>query len=501
MNKKSLIFFICIFLISSIVFAEDEISEKDIREALAEVYISAKDYDTSISQYREILENNPKNIKIRIKLADVLSWEKKYDEAIALYDEVLSEQEDSKIRLQKARVLGWARKYDESIKEYKKIVPYSEKIDLEMKIKKAYWDNRVKKVINSYKELSAKTNDNLEVMFDVSQMYSYQSMWEEAIETYNNILGISHNHFRAKEGLEKVKIISENVSLKSGYDYFKTQSTSRDSDIQKHILFNELNIPINYKTDIDLGYDLVKRKFKDFRSVTENNYKIGFSYQDRPDWRGNIFYEVIDCDENIDTEYEYGAKLDFRIFDIGEMSLLYEKERLENNSLVIRGGYYRENYKTRVDVDINKRLKQGIDYIYSDYSDSNYKSETGVDIKYYLSLEPKALYVKYRYCFLDFDKNKSQYFSPQGFSTNTIELNWKHFLNKEEIFFGADDLYYELGYSFFLDSQNIFGNKIIANLVWDINKRLNIKLEGQYTHVNSEIYEDKKVTASINYYF
>ena len=66
MIKKSLIFFICIFLISPIVFAEDDVSEEEIRESLADVYLADKDYDKTTSQYKEILKMILKILKLEL---------------------------------------------------------------------------------------------------------------------------------------------------------------------------------------------------------------------------------------------------------------------------------------------------------------------------------------------------------------------------------------------------------------------------------------------------
>ena len=111
---------------------------------------------------------------MKIKLADVLSWDKQYDASSKLYDELLSQREEQALRLQKARVLGWARRYGSALKEYQNIldIKYDEKVDLEMKAKKAYWDNRTITAIDNYKELIEKDTENLEAMFDLAQVYA-----------------------------------------------------------------------------------------------------------------------------------------------------------------------------------------------------------------------------------------------------------------------------------------------------------------------------------------
>jgi hypothetical protein len=118
-----------------------------------------------------------------------------------------------------------------------------------------------------------------------------------------------------------------------------------------------------------------------------------------------------------------------------------------------------------------------------------------------ISYEPKRFTVKYRYSFMDFERIVPQYFSPQDFSAHALSFNWRHFLNKEEIFFGADDLYYDLTYTLSLDSEDITGHNLSAEINWDINKRWNLNLRGSVSDLSSDVYEDRNIMVSIKYYF
>ncbi len=470
--------------------------------SLADLFAYKHEFDKAVILYKEIL-NAKKDLEIKKKLADVLSWDKRYAESLELYDEILKEKEDIRARLQKARVLGWERRYAESLKEYHRIYEASrnELIGLEMKAKEAYWNNRVKSAASHYNELIKNDPANLEAMFDLSQTYAYQSMWKDALQAYQRILDISPTHFRAKEGLKKAKLISEHCSLKSGYEFFEADSTGRDQDIRRSSFFNEFNYPLNYNLSLSAVYRLTYRSFADFSGLLENEWRIKASYINNPDWRLDGFYDFIVYNRDINTMHTFGASYNFRIFDYGISNFSYERERLENNSTVIRGRFYSDNYKERLDMEINKRLKLGMDYLFASYSDGNYKLEPGLDLLYYFSLDPKRLTVKYRYFYNNFDKKVSDYFSPKGFSTNSLAFNWRHFLNKEEIFFGADDLYYGLGYEITVDSKNVVGNKFSAELNWDISKSLNINIKGSVVKSSSNVYKDKNIITAVKYYF
>jgi len=479
-----------------------EPENQEAESLLGDRYAYSKRFDKAITIYRNIL-NESSDREVRIKLAQVLSWNQDYNESLDIYNELLNEKCESGLMLEKARVLGWANRYNQAIVQYQKILDkdYSQAVYLEKAEKQAYWNSRIRHAIEYCKKLLLESPDNQEVAFDLSQIYSYQRMWQKAIDSYNYILSISPVHFRAKEGLEKTKLISERPSIKSGYEYFEAESLQRDSDIKKSVFLNKLTMPLGYKAQLGLEYDLTGRKFKDFESVTENRGKVSLLYTEGLDWSADGFYDFIDYDRDIKTMQEYGGAFNFRVFDFGRSRISYEKERLENNSTVIRGGYYRNNYMGRVDLDVQRSIKIGADYLYSDYSDGNYKNEPAGDILFYLSFAPKMLTIKYRYFYRDFDDTVTEYFSPKDFYNNTIQAQWRHYLNKEGIFFGADNLYYSLGYVLGVDSEDVVGHTFTADFCWDINKRLQIKAEGQYVRSSGNVYEDKRAQVYVKHHF
>lgn len=471
-------------------------------EYLADVLSYSKEFKKAISLYRKVLAAGD-NRDAKRKLADVLSWDKQYSKSVELYDELLAERDDKAIRLQKARVLGWAKDYKGALKEYQKILDrgYDSTVDLEMKSKAAYWNNRVKKAIGLYGGLMEKDRENVEAMFDLSQIYSHNQMWEKARKEFKKILVISPEHFRAKEGEEKARLVSERLSWSPGYEFIESDSHARDMDIRKHIVSSKFRYPLTDYLGIRGDYNITTRSFADFNDVLENEAGIKLSYVNNPYGWAEGFYNVTAYNKDISAIHTFGGKINIKIFDIGTFAFSYERERLENTSNVIRNHYYSDNFKERIDIDINSRLKFGADYLYESYSDHNDRYEPGLDVLYYFSLDPLRLSVKYRYFFREFRNKVPAYWSPKGFTTNSAEINWRHYLNKEEIFYGADDIYYELGYNISLDSTNIAGHKFSGALNWDVNKRLNLNVKGSFTNSSCNVYRDMDVITSLKYYF
>lgn len=477
-------------------------ANRNAKVLLADVYAGSGDFKNALALYRELLAEQYDR-KIKAKMGDVLSWSRDYHGAYQVYDELLAEKDEKALRLQKARILGWDRKYRQAKKEYRKILSQGpdDLVQREMEAKKLYWKNRVKRAITAYKELIQKVSEHAEAIFDLSQIYSYQSMWSEAIKQYKDLLSLFPDHFRAREGLRKAELISTHPLLSSGYEFFRAHSGARDVDIRKNTMTHLLSVPLNQQTNLELGYRFVRRAFLNHRDLTENQARIGLNYQDNPDWSAGVFFNLVTYYKGIAPVYEFGGQFTFRTFDIGQMTLSQEQQRLENNSAVLERRLFRNNFKVRQDIDLTKRLKAGTDYTFSYISDHNSCHEVAADTLYYLMLEPRAFYVKYRYAFRNYRKTQSDYFAPQDFSLHTISVRWKHFLNKKEIFFGANDIYYESGYDVSFDSTGITSHQVLGGLTWDITKRLQIKGEGQYTIASTKIYEDVGGKGTVKYFF
>ncbi|MFH1395242.1 MAG: tetratricopeptide repeat protein [Candidatus Omnitrophota bacterium] len=470
---------------------------------LADTYAYSKRFKKAIILYREILTGND-NPEIKEKLADVLSWDKQYNEAFVLYDEILAQKYKIKVQVQKARVLGWDKQYGKSLKEYKNAVLRSddESVELEMKAKKAIWSHRIETAINDYKKLVKMEPDNLEAAFDLSQVYSYQSMWPEARKEYRKILEESPSHFRAAEGLKKTELMSKHLSWKMGYKFFEADSPSRDMDIKENQLFNNITIPMADNVQLDIDYLLTGRVFRDFHDLLENKGRFKIVYKNMPGFSASGYYGLLHYNKDVE-EYThiFGGNVSSRVFDAGTFDFSFDREELDNTSLVIRKHEYRNNFKPRVDINLNRDCKIGADYLYSHYSDDNFKHEGAFDALCYLSPDPLRFTAKYRYFYRQFKTKVKDYFSPKGFSTHAFGFNWRHYLNKDEIFYGANDLYYDFKYDISIDSTYVVGHKFTWGFNWDLNKRLNFNVQGFVMGSSANVYNEKNVTASIKYYF
>ena len=478
-------------------------NSQEARVLLFDTYAYSKRFKKAILGYRELLKETD-DCNIKIKLADVLSWDKQYKEAVTIYDEILLEKYDQKIHRQKARVFGWSREYKKAEQEYNAILEREHRnvVATEKRAKVAYWSSRPLESISAYKELLGIEPDNSEAMFDLSQIYCYQSMWKESSEVFSNILNIFPNHFRAWEGFQKVRLISEKPYLFSKYRFFEADSLDRDTDIKKYQIINELGVLLNERLRFRLEYRFSEREFSDFPDIREHEYRLHLDYLNKPDWDLSVYFGSVDYNKSLDEQfYLFGSKAAYRINDKYVFKLSYDRERIENNSNSLRQYFHRHKFVNRLDISHSRKLKFGLDYLTAYYFDDNVLHQPGFDALYYLSLEPKRFYVKYRGYYKYFRDKTLDYWSPKGFWNHSLKFAWRHSLNKEEIFFGADDLYYEIAYDLSIDSESNLGNKVYLELNWDVNKRLNLNIKGSFYDASSDVYQESEVVAGFKYYF
>lgn len=407
------------------------------------------------------------------------------------------------VRLKKARVLGWDKRYEDSISEYKKILEKNEveTVRFEMEAKEAYWNKKTNKAIKFYNRLLQSEPLNLEARFDLSQIYCHQSIWDLAYKENKEILAQSKEHFRAQEALTKINLITKHVSCFAGYKFFQAESDDRNTDIDENLFFSTFKIPLTYKLFLDIGYKHTLRKFSDWQDLQENEIGVKLLYFQRPSLSFFVFYNFLQYNRDIKSIGLYGGEVNLRVFDLGEISLKYAKENLVNSSNVIRKRYYADNFSTQFFTDINSKVRVGLDYLYSSISDNNIQNGSEIYTIYYFSLEPKRFSLEYRFKYQSYKNTVEEYFSPNNLKTHIVSWNWRHFLNKEAIFFGGDDLYYDFIYDIAFDSENVFSYALNLELNKDINKKLNINLRCGATFSDANIYKEKHIQLSFKFYF
>ena len=95
--------------------------DNEMRAAMADIFIAAKDYPAAEALLTEYLQLSPNDDIMRLKLAELLSWAKRYSASLEAYELILKHRpNDTQVRRKYAYVLLWAGKRDQATEELRK---------------------------------------------------------------------------------------------------------------------------------------------------------------------------------------------------------------------------------------------------------------------------------------------------------------------------------------------------------------------------------------------
>jgi tetratricopeptide (TPR) repeat protein len=439
-----------------------------------------------------------------LRYARVLSWHRKYREAEKVYDQLIQQDpNDWKVQREKARMLGWDRQYSRAIREYKAMLkkfPDNECIKLEGEAKEAYYDGHDQTAILKYERLISIEPDNLEARFDLAQVYSRQSMWPQAHQAYAQTLDIYPGHFRAREADEKVTALYGGPNLSLSYQFDKQESSARQVDVTQNQFGLDVEQWITPRLTADFRYNYENLSFEQVKiSPDASRFLGGFQYVDHPRGDIGVMFGALDFFDSRNDFWLYDVNAHVRTFDVATLDLTARRrEFIQNfNTWNSRIASYDEG--VALDYFVTRRWFVRPSYMFSAMTDNNEKHTLGADTRYRILWEPTALDVGYRYEQWFFERFSPIYFSPSDFRMHTFYVDWKHYLNKNELFWGTNDTYYNLQYAFEFDSQNQTANTFGVGLHHDFTKKLS--LHADYFFTRGTVYQEDAATVSLKYTF
>ncbi len=473
---------------------------------LTEVLALGGRYDEAIKPLDEILAIEPDNKTALLYKARFLSWNTRYPAALEVYDRLIEKYPEWILpRREKGRVLGWARRYKDSIDTYNGIlgeIGPDGPSELESKAKECFYKGYDSRAIESYKELLELEPENLEALFDIGQVYSRQMRWENARNTYNKVLKILPRHFRAKEALDKVDIMAKGLKAEAGYEFFEAGSASREVDNRYHKSYFDTVLPIHEGLYLQTGEETFFYSPDDYPGLTREKIYIGTKYYMKPFLEMGGGYKYNAYTEGVEDSHDFYGDINIRPIDPVSAGFYYARDDVADNSETFRRKLERDDYRLRADLLFNRRASFGADYVHSEYTDDNSRDGYAFDAKGTLSYEPRSLTVFYRYEEYGFGEERDYYFTPDSFHTNLLGAAWRHYLNKEELFWGGKDTYYTLKYTMNMDVKDQRGHKIFVEFHKDWTDRVSIHIEwSKHMYEHREIYGDEELKAYIKYCF
>jgi tetratricopeptide (TPR) repeat protein len=481
-------------------------SDNNIRLKLAEILTFMRQYDEAEVLYRKILEQEPKNKMAALWLARVYGWNQRYDESVTWYSQLIKNYPLWSIpRREKARVLGWDRRYEQAIEEYQKAadaIPSDPVIAQERDAKYNFYNLLDGRAIEAYNRWLLSDPNDAEALFDLGQVYSRQMQWSNARQVYVQLVQLYPDHFRAKQALEKLAAESSLYLFNTGSKFIEADSAGRDVDRQSWTTFASIRKPLNENSWLTLRQNNTWHNFQQFKQIYQQQFLVGLEYHDRPSfWAGANYAHSFYPDEK-GLRHTFGGEINYKPQDCWTWTLSHQREQIVDNGDTFTDKLYRDNYRFRGLYNPSRRVAMGADYMVSRYSDDNRRNVYGADVAYYITHEPRALKLIYRFEDYRFNSKRETYFSPSHFYYNMAGLEWTHYLNKEEMFWGANDTFYAVGYAINFDVGGENGHRLYVDFHHDWNSRCSSHLRWSKTmYEHRDTYSENQLMLYTSLYF
>jgi tetratricopeptide (TPR) repeat protein len=481
--------------------AQENPQNSEVMIRLAEILAARQQYARARKICEQILSLNPQDKMAKLYLARFASWQKDYPNALKFYDKVIAENPDWILPArEKARVLGWMRHYAASIAQYQKALKEykpDQPTELEMPAKHDYYRRFDRAAIKEYTAWLAKEPDSLEALFDLAQLYSRQMQWEKAKNNYQRTLNLMPLHLRAKEALNKVELSSKSLLFTPGFNFYQAESAPRDTDVKYYDIYLNLKVPLSGgKSYLDIAEENYIYNFADLSWVNRQSGRLGFAYYQKPDFWFNLGYDYNHYSDSLKPSHNFHEEINLKPLDPLTVTLSHRREDVIENASTLKEKLRRDNFTARLNFAPLRRFTLLSEYIYADYNDENIKKTLGLEAAFQALYEPRSLKIYYRYEQYGFDQARSIYFSPGSFHFNKIGLEWRHYLNKEELFWGANDIYYSFRYAVNFDVHDQRGHNLYFDFHRDWNDRFSTHIEwSKIIYEHQDTYKEEKVTA------
>ncbi len=422
---------------------------------LADSAYNAGDYAGAAAHYRELSKRFPGDLSLERRLAESLlqrarrsSWDKeRYEEALQRYAELIQGDPGWLTpRRERARLLGWMRRYSDSLKEYaaaaQSLPDEQGALKAESSAKGYYYRGAWKSASAAYERWLKIEPGDQEALFDYGQLNSILMRWDRARAAYEKIVKLNPGHTAARRALERVESLSRVPVLESGCEIYEDDSGDRNADVRYFRVVSRAAVPLNDRFSFGALLDAFRYGFAGLRLLQRERAGVSLSYNNRPGFWFDLGYSYNSYSDHIKNSHNAFSALHLVPFDLLEIAVSHARDDFIRNEQTLRLGIRTDDYRARAFYRPSRRLTLGADYVFSDLTDGNDRVTWGVDVVSRLRYEPRSLNLLYRYEEYGFRRTDPFYFSPGSFHTNTVGLEWRHFLNREELFWGARFLLY-----------------------------------------------------------
>ena len=477
--------------------------DTELRYQYAKLLANHREYDLAIEQFLILQKVTPENVRILRWLAQINSWKQEFDKSLKYYDLYSRKRpNDFKNKREIARMNSWALRLKNSEEAYKNLCedqPEDYEISWEWEAKKNNWLGRKRTAISFYNKLIVPNPKDPEFLFDLGQMYSMLNFSVKAEDYYKKLLSYGQGHSRAAFAKESEQWRrKQSINFKpsyihregSGDDFGSIDITMYRTDIEYS--------PIRISEAMDLSFGLGNTIFEFKRSSGSDaqHLTLNLNKSFENGISTNLAGEFSFYSENRHETAQFDADINYRLFDIFNISLLGGREDVLQNNINLnnsRGRYYtggRLAWDISERIDIFGQVKQYW------YNDGNVGTEFYTFAGYKLSLYPKILRFTIETYGFDVRSKRDEYWSPVKYRKYLAGISWKHFLGKEH-FSGAPEFFYEIAIKQAVDVNGIDYTEPKLQFGWDKKRHWNIGLE--IKAMRSTVYDEERAGLFFKY--
>jgi len=438
-------------------------------------------YDQAIDLCRRMLQERPDDVDILTKLARIESWNKDYEQSLETYDRLIGlTDSDPAFYREKSRVLGWMRNYDSAIEGYElaeEKFSATEVISPEKNAKRNFYRLFDRQAARYYEEWLSAEPENLEALFDLAQVYSRQGLYKRAEEKYIQVIKIYDKHPQANQALKKLRTLKNDIFITGEIKTYEADSNSRAVDHKYISVFSGINIPVDHRVRAGLSNRETWHMFSDLSLVHQNTTEIESAIIFNSMLTASVLYANNHYSDDVSSTHGVKAGLSYLPMDRLRINYTYRHEDIIDNRATLISGLGKDESSIELIGRLTRRLQAGFHFKHADLSDGNQRSDYRADVTYHIRMEPKRLTVRYAFENYNYDEPRSDYFSPSSFHSNRVGLEWQHYLNKREMFWGSNDVYYSLGYESNFDVNDQTGHTLRIGAGKDWSHRFTAKAE------------------------